>query len=81
MERDGSVPIHNRNLQILVTEMFKVYNNVDPAIFTEILKNQNPNYQLRHTLYFSIPPVRSVYNGTESVSFLGPKIWDIWQQS
>ena len=81
MERDGSVPIHNRNLQILVTETFKVYNNVDPAIFTEILKNQNPSYQLRHTLYFSIPPVRSVYNGTESVSFLGPKIWDIWQQS
>ena len=38
---------------------------------------RNPNYQPRHTLHVSIPPVRSVYNGTESVSFLGPKIWDI----
>ena len=28
-------------------------------------------------MYFSIPPVRSVYNGTESLSFLGPKVWDI----
>ena len=32
--------------------------------------------KLRHTLHFSIPSVRSVYNGTESPSFLGPKVWD-----
>ena len=28
-------------------------------------------------LHFPVPPVRTVYNGTESLSFLGPKIWDI----
>ena len=77
LERDGSVPIHNRNLQILATEMFKVYNNIAPPIITEIFNKRNPNYQLRHASHFSIPPVRSVYNGTESLSFLGPKIWDI----
>ena len=44
---------------------------------TEIFNKRNPNYQLRHTSHFSIPPVRSVYNGTENLSFLGPKIWDI----
>ena len=77
LERDGSVQRRNRNLQILATEMFKVYNNIAPPIFTEIFNKRNPNYQLRHTSHFSIPPVRSVYNGTESLSFLGPKIWDI----
>ena len=77
LERDGSVPIHNRNLQILATEIFKVYSNIAPPLFTEIFNKRNPNYQLRHTSHFSIPPVRSVYNGTESLSFLGPKIWDI----
>ena len=77
LERDRSVPIHSRNLQILATGMFKVYNNIAPPIFTEIFDKRNPNYQLRHTSHFSIPPVRSVYNGTESLSFLGPKIWDI----
>ena len=77
LERDGSVPIHNRNLQILATEMFKVYNNIAPPIITEIFNKRNPNYQLRHASHFSIPPVRSVYNGTGSLSFLGPKIWDI----
>ena len=49
LERDGSVPIHNRNLQILATEIFKVYNNIAPPLFTEIFNKRNPNYQLRHT--------------------------------
>ena len=65
LERDRSVPVHNRNLQILVTEMFKVYNNITPPIFTGIFNKRNPNYHQRHTSHFSIPPVRSVYNGTE----------------
>ena len=65
LERDGSVPIHSRNLQILATEMFKVYNKIAPPIFTEIFNKRNPVYQLCHTSRSSIPPVRSVYNGTE----------------
>ena len=77
LERDGSIPIHNRNLQILATEMFKVYNNIALPIVTEIFNKRNPNQQLRHTSHFSIPSVRSAYNGSESLSFLGPKIWDI----
>ena len=77
LERDRSIPVHSKNLQILVTRMFKVYNNIAPPIFREIFDKRNPNYQLRHTSHFSIPTVRSVNNGTESLSFLGPKIWDI----
>ena len=77
LEGDGSVPIHNRNLQILATEIFEVYNNIAPPILMEIFNKRNPNDQLRHTSHFSIPPVRRVYNGTQSLSFLGPKVWDI----
>ena len=43
LERDGFVPIHNRNLQILATEMFKVYNNIAPPIVSEIFNKRNPN--------------------------------------
>ena len=31
---------------------------------------------LRHTSQFSVNPIHSVYNGTESASYLGPKIWE-----
>ena len=65
LERDGSVPIHNKNIHILATEMFKVYNNMAPPIFTEIINKRNPNYQSRHASHFSVPPVRSLYNGKD----------------
>ena len=56
--------------------MFKIYN-IAPSTFTEIFNKRNLNYQLRHTSVFSIPPVKSVNNGTESLSCLGTTIWDI----
>ena len=42
LERDGSVSIHNRKLQILATEMFKVCNNI---LINEIFNKRNSNYQ------------------------------------
>ena len=40
------------------------------------LKDQ-PQYNLMYNSLFSRPLVKSVYKGTESLSFWGPKIWDI----
>ena len=40
------------------------------------LKAENP-CNVRHVSEFSRPMVKSIYHGTESISNLGPKIWDI----
>ena len=58
--------------------MFKVSKNLAPPQMHDIfrLKDQ-PQYNLRCNSLFSRPLVKSVYKGTESLSFLGPKIWDI----
>ena len=43
-----------------------------------IFKLQAENsYNLRQVSEFSRPMVKSVHHGTESISYLGPKIWDI----
>ena len=57
--------------------MFKVNSNIVPPIFTEIFNKRNPSYQIRHTSQLSVSCGRSVYNEYDSLSFLGPKIWDI----
>ena len=59
LEKDGSVPTHNRNLQIPEIEMLKVYG-VALSTFTEIFNLRNLNYKRRYTSHFSIPHV-SVY--------------------
>ena len=49
---------------------------MSPEIMNEVFKLKgNPHYNLRHTLQFSVDPIHSVYNGAESTSYLGPKIW------
>ena len=40
------------------------------------LKDQ-PHYNLRYNSLFSRPLFKSVYKGTEALSFLGPNIWNI----
>ena len=40
------------------------------------LKAEN-SYNERKVSEFSRPMVKSVYHGTEGISYLGPKIWDI----
>ena len=42
----------------------------------EVFKQRtNSHYNLRHNLQFFVNPIYSIYNGTESASYLGPKIW------
>ena len=77
-QRKMAVSIHERNIKILSTEMFKVSRNLASPQMHECFKlKDQPQYNLRHNSLFSRPLVKSVYKGTESLSFLGPKIWDI----
>ena len=80
LEKDNSVSIHQRNLQILAIEMFKVSNGLSPVLMNDIFKLRGEQtYNLRKLSQFYRPKVNSVYNSTESVSFLGPTKWDLVQ--
>ena len=75
--RLNSVSIHHRNIQTLAIEMNKVTNGLSPEIMNEIFQiREESRYNLRYTSQFTIPPIHSVYNGRESVSYMGPKIWE-----
>ena len=76
--KDGTVFIHHRNIQTLATEMFKVKNEMSPEIICDIFAQRiNNHYNLRHINHFEIPLVRTICNEAESVSYPGPKIWNI----
>ena len=77
LEQDKSVTIHTKNLQILATEMSKVYRNISPPISSKIFHRCNINYNLQINSAFAMPNVKSVFHGSERISYLGPKIWDI----
>ena len=82
LEKDGSFSIYHRNIQSLVIEIYKFLHGLSPAIMGNIIKlNRSPAYNLRirQELYSRNP--KTVRYGTETISFLTPKIWAIVPQN
>lgn len=59
---------NNRNVPVL---------QKSPPIVGQLFQLRNNNYNITQCSQFSLPHVRSDFCETESVSFLGPKIWNI----
>ena len=76
INKDNSVSMHHRNLQVLPLEMFKIGMGLSPDILREIFVPKITSYNLRRISTFERRQVHSVYHGSESLSFLSPKIGD-----
>ena len=75
LQKDCAVTIHTKNLQILMNEMYKTRNDLNPSFMQEIFRENTTHYNFRNNNEFIQPRVRSVNNGSESVRFKGPQLW------
>ena len=76
--KDGSVSIHHRKIQALATEIYKVKSGQTPKIFSDLFNQREISpYNLRRQPEFRVPLTRTMYDGSESISYLGPKTRDI----
>ena len=79
--KDNSFTIHERNLQRLAIEMYKSKNGIAPIIMKEVFTESENVANLRNTLEFQRHNVKSVFKGTETISFRGPQIWSLVPES
>ena len=77
LEKDNSASIHHKNLQVLATDAYKVSSNMSPTILNDISASRATHYNLRNPVRFKMQKVCLVYNGTETLYHLGPKIWSL----
>ena len=76
LEKDGFAPTHHQNWQNLAVDMLKVFRGLHPKIINKIFQfREEITYKLSQRSQFHILSVHSVFSGTESFKFLGPKIW------
>ena len=72
LEKDESFTIHERNLQKLATEMYKVKHNLSPKstqeLFIPATRGKNE---------WVLPRVNTVNNGLETIRYRGPKTWEL----
>ena len=70
---------HKEDLLVLAKEKFNIRKGMSTPIMSDLLKTKRgPCYNLRNHNPFHIPAVNTVLNGTESISFLRPKIWNLF---
>ena len=77
LKQNKSVSIHQRNLQILATEIFKTKNGLNPVIMEDVFKFKNLTYNFRNAETLNRSNINSVKYGTETITSLGAKIWKI----
>ena len=67
-----------KDLQHLVTEFFKVKNDLSPEIMKEIfVRQENETCNLRSGNHLARNNMRTTQYGIDSVSNLGAKLWNL----
>ena len=77
LEKDNSVSIHHRNVQKLAIENYKVLHGFSPPTLNGTFVPVSRPYNFSRNDTLQKWRVNSVGHGTESISFLGPKVWDL----
>ena len=72
--RDNLVNIHERNIQVLLTEILKVKSGAAPEIMAENFKFKDHSYDLRKINCLEREIIKSCKYGGEIVSNLGAKL-------
>ena len=77
LKRSKSVSIHQKSLQLLATEICKTKNDLGPKIMKDTFHFIQKPYNLRNDPELQRRRNRTVYFGTESISSLAPKMWEL----
>ena len=76
LTKNNAFTVHERNIQTLAIELFKVVNGTSPTIMSKIFKlKEKVRYPSENI--FVTNNIKTVKYGQNSLSYLGPKIWYI----
>ena len=76
------ITIRHKNIQSLAIEIYKFVNGLSPEIINSVFNlKENSRYSLRNVYELYSRNLRTVKYGTETISYLVPKIWSIVPQA
>ena len=67
--------IHQHNLQLLMIEIFKTKNNLNPTFMKKILTERDIQYNLRNENHLGLPKVNTTSYGIENIQYRGHHLW------
>ena len=72
---NNSLTIHQRNLQLLMIEIFKSNNNFTPIFMKDTFATNNCYYSLQNPNHLRLPKAKRAIYGTENIQFRGCSLW------
>ena len=75
LKQRNLVSIHENNLQMLMTEIYKTRSGLSPPFMKDIFAERNTGYNLRHGNDLQLPKVHTTTYGIETISCLGTRLW------
>ena len=76
LDLHNDVTLHQKNLQRLAIEMYKVKHKIAPVLFQKLFKKKEISHHLSHQATWLLPRVNTVNFGTETIRYRGPVIWE-----
>ena len=75
LKRGSAMSVHQRNLQYLITEIYKTKNRLNPSFMRELFKPRDLQYDLRNKNTADIPEVSTTSYGIETWQCISQKLW------
>ena len=75
LETHNKLTIHQRNLQVLMTEIYKIVNGVAPPIMNSLFEFRSNEYNIRNFQVLSTDFRRTVNYGIETITYRAPSLW------
>ena len=75
LETRNELSIHQRNLQVLITEIYKIVNDVAPPIMSSLFGFRINKYNIRNFRVLSTDFRRKVNYGIETITYRAPFFW------
>ena len=77
LEKDNYVSIHHRKVQKFAIDIYKIFHDFSSPILDDILVPISHPYNFHRNDTLQRRRVNSARHGTEPISFIGSKIWDL----
>ena len=74
---DNGFTVHEKNLQKLAIEMYKIKNHLSPILIQDLFSEANVTYNLRNQSSWESCKVRTENYGKETFTYRGPKTWEM----
>ena len=77
LENNNDISNYDRNIQALLTKVFKMKNELAAPIMESILNKRFNTYNLRNFQEFAREGKRTVWYGIETFSYRCPQLWPL----